>query len=220
MVSNDLDRLRELIAETRAAGGHRLPPEPRLSGELNVSRGRLRTLLKKVEEEGLIWRHVGKGTFIGQRNLPQTPDIAQSVSVDQVMQARSLIESQLAAHAAMHSTPTDISALQQVLDAMVRCTTFEEWKILDDRLHQTVAAATHNPLLVLLYDTLKRNIPFHLTGRLAELYDPVENSRARLASEEEHLVVVEAIGMHDPEAAERGMLAHIQSVRTRLFGGR
>ena len=67
MTDTDLARLRTFLDETAQRGEERLPSEPRLSEVLGVSRGRLRTLLKKLEDDGEIWRHVGKGTFVGPR---------------------------------------------------------------------------------------------------------------------------------------------------------
>ncbi|QGP80483.1 GntR family transcriptional regulator [Sphingobium sp. CAP-1] len=68
MAEADLTRLRTFIDDTLERGEQRLPPEPRLSEELGVLRGQLRTLLKKLEDEGAIWRNVGKGTAPDDRD--------------------------------------------------------------------------------------------------------------------------------------------------------
>src|SRR3546814_11181769 len=43
----------------------RLPPERGLAERLRVNRGTLRKALARLEYEGAITRHVGRGTFIG-----------------------------------------------------------------------------------------------------------------------------------------------------------
>lgn len=221
MPNDEAERLRRYIAEAREQGIERLPPEPRLSEALEVTRGRLRTLLKKVEEEGLIWRHVGKGTFVGQRKDPVVfPSVASSVSVDQVIQARSAIEPQLAALAAMHATTTDLEAMEHCLAEMEAAQDFDNWKALDDRLHRIIADASHNMLMVLLYDTLKSEVALHMQLRMEALFGPVGTSSKREQTEQQHRGFVDAIRMHDPERAERLMRAHIMSVRTKLFGDR
>lgn len=216
MAEADLMRLRVLIDETLERGEERLPPEPRLSEELGVSRGRLRTLLKKLEDEGAIWRHVGKGTFAGPRQMVETPAVATSFSVDDILQARALLEPQLAAQAAMHATPEDLAAMDTCLDEMRFVQSLAQWKRLDERLHRTIAQATHNMLLLTLYDTLRAQMKFTLDRRIEQVFGgepaPKEDT------DTQHECVVEAIRDHDPVSAERLMREHLLSLRGKLFG--
>ena len=55
----------------------RLPPERELAEELGVSRGTLRKALADLEVEGLIWRHVGRGTFVGNRPVETVQDLGE-----------------------------------------------------------------------------------------------------------------------------------------------
>src|SRR4051812_49164925 len=115
-IEGDLARLRQYVDGVAGRGDLRLPSEPRLVEALGVSRGRLRTMLKRLEDEGLIWRHVGKGTFVGPRQVsPDDEDWSASISVDDVIAARLLLEPQLAARAAIHATPADLAAMDQCL---------------------------------------------------------------------------------------------------------
>src|SRR6185295_2278878 len=60
------DALRRWLATGRHRSGERLPPEQELSGQLGISRGTLRTALRRLEESGEIVRRQGSGTFVGQ----------------------------------------------------------------------------------------------------------------------------------------------------------
>ena len=60
------DALRTWLATGRHRTGDRLPPEQELSARLGISRGTLRTALRRLEESGEIVRRQGSGTFVGQ----------------------------------------------------------------------------------------------------------------------------------------------------------
>lgn len=216
MSDNDLNSLRNYLESTAERGEERLPPEPRLSEELGISRGRLRTLLKRLETEGAIWRHVGKGTFIGQRKLIDTPNVGGSFSMDDILQARLLLEPPLAAEAAMRSTAEDLTAMDNCLDDMKLANSMLQWKRLDEKLHRTIAQATHNSLMLTLYDTLRAQMKYTLDRRIDQVFGaepgPKENT------DDEHALVVDAIRNHDPVEAERMMRAHLLSLRGKLFG--
>lgn len=217
MMTDDLARLAALLDETAARGESRLPPEPQLSEAIGVSRGRLRTLLRRLEEEGTIWRHVGKGTFIGTRETVEVRALADApFSVGDVFAARILLEPILAAEAAVHATAENLAAIRQCHDALCKTEGYVQWKRLDDRLHRQIAKATNNPLLLILYDTLNAQIRQALDARLEQVFGhtaaPMSDANA------EHGQIVDAICQHNPSEAERAMRDHLGSVRGKLFG--
>jgi DNA-binding GntR family transcriptional regulator len=60
------DALRRWLATGRHRPGERLPPEQELSARLGISRGTLRTALRRLEQNGEIMRRQGSGTFVGR----------------------------------------------------------------------------------------------------------------------------------------------------------
>src|ERR1700761_2614262 len=108
-------RLRDYIDGALRERRDRLLPEPQLAQLLEIPRGRLRTHLKRLEKDGLIWRHVGKGTFIGPRTTPLLGPVG-SVSPSDVMEGRLMIEPLLAGKAAVHARPSDIDAMERCLE--------------------------------------------------------------------------------------------------------
>jgi DNA-binding FadR family transcriptional regulator len=218
MIDDDVLRLREYIeGHVASSGDLRLPPEPKLSEALGVSRGRLRTVLKRLEDEGLIWRHVGKGTFVGPKHVtPDDENWSSSISVDDIMDARLVLEPQLAAQAAVHATAADIAAMDQCLADMAATVPFVPWKRLDEHLHRIVAESTHNALLLMLYDTMRVQVRLNLDTRMEEVF--TTQTGPRHDTDGEHQLLVDAIRTHNPARAEQLMREHLRSVRTRLFG--
>jgi GntR family transcriptional regulator len=60
------DSLRTWLSSGRHRLGERLPPEQELSARLGISRGTLRTALRRLEESGEIVRRQGSGTYVGR----------------------------------------------------------------------------------------------------------------------------------------------------------
>ncbi|HYY79926.1 MAG TPA: GntR family transcriptional regulator [Actinomycetes bacterium] len=71
------DELRQRIDQGRFPAGGRLPSEPDLAAELGVSRATLREALRALEDEGLLRRRQGSGTFVAER-----PRVANSLDVN------------------------------------------------------------------------------------------------------------------------------------------
>jgi DNA-binding GntR family transcriptional regulator len=64
------EALRNWLAPGRHRLGDRLPPENTLASMLGISRGTLRTALRRLEETGEIVRRQGSGTFVGEVGRP------------------------------------------------------------------------------------------------------------------------------------------------------
>src|SRR5579875_3645717 len=63
--------VRRWLSPGRFRPGDRLPPEQELAGMLGVSRGTLRSALRRLEEGGEIVRRQGSGTFVGSMGPPR-----------------------------------------------------------------------------------------------------------------------------------------------------
>jgi GntR family transcriptional regulator len=71
------DELRQRIDHGRLPAGTRLPSEPDLATELGVSRATLREALRALEDEGMLRRRQGSGTYVADR-----PRMANSLDVN------------------------------------------------------------------------------------------------------------------------------------------
>ena len=214
-MSDDLRRLRSYLDNARRNDRQRLPSEARLAEEVGVTRSRLRSLLKQLESEGLVWRHVGKGTFVGERTMTANlGDLAGMLSPQDAFEARLVLEPQLAAMAARRASPREIDEMRLCLEKMAGITAFEEWAVWDERLHRLVAKAAHNELLLALYDTVRQCAPSGMRTRIRNVF----SGSPRAETNHEHEAYFAAIAARDPQRAEHLMREHLQSIRQTLFG--
>jgi DNA-binding FadR family transcriptional regulator len=212
-----LAQLRAYLARTELALHSRLPPERRLCEALGVSRAELRKALAVLESEGQIWRHVGKGTFVGGRPLDALADIAavtRSTNPAEVMQARLLIEPEVARFAALNARAAQIGEMRLCLQRSRAAETWRQYESWDNRLHRTIGEATQNSLVLALLDTLSAVRRAVTWGRLrAERVRPAPSHH----SFAEHQEIVDAIEDRDMERACAAMRTHLESVQRNLM---
>jgi DNA-binding FadR family transcriptional regulator len=211
-----LTQLRAWLAQRGLAAGGRLPPERELCDILGVSRGDLRKGLAVLEARGELWRHVGKGTFLGERpasELASVAAIAARTSPAEVMRARLVVEPELAREAALHATAGDIRQLRACSAGARRAATWRHYETWDNRLHRAIAEAAHNPALTAVFDTLNAVRRTVVWGRLRDdsPHPPVDHH-----SFSEHDAIVAAIEERDRTAAAARMRLHLQNVQALL----
>ena len=206
--------------------GDRLPPERELCEELGISRGELRKALTALEAEGLVERHVGRGTFLRASLDPSAPvanaansapfvaHLAEITSPHAAMMARMSLEPELAGHAAIHAAPRHLTEARALADAMRSAEDWAEYEQLDSRLHELIAFASGNPLLAELYRIVNAVRVSVVWSRL-EL--PQDGPPADYHSFAEHDEIIAALERRDRAAAHAAMRMHLKSVRATLL---
>lgn len=217
----DLALLREYLEITSPARHQRLPAERLLAEKLGITRSRLRTGLKKLETEGLIWRHVGKGTFYGPKlepvGFPFPMNSAQHLANPrEVMTARLVLEPALSRRAALQATLGDLQQMHALQEQMIAARDWNSWDILDCRLHRAIAAAAGSRLMLLLFDTVQAHRNTEIWGRLREIAEPKSSIERAVA---EHLEIVDAIANRDQVRAETAMKKHLERIIANMFKG-
>jgi DNA-binding FadR family transcriptional regulator len=218
--SGALSQLRSFLMDGRLPADARLPPERELSRSMGVSRAELRKALAVLEAEGQLWRHVGKGTFIGSRPLDSVADVAaitRRTNPGEVMRTRLLIEPEVAGLAALNATSAHIAEMRLCLQKSRAASTWRQYEAWDNRLHRVIAEATQNNLLLALLDTLNAVRRAVAWGRLRAnpvKPDPDHHSFA------EHEAIVDAIAERDLARAAEGMRRHLESVERNLLRSR
>lgn len=192
--------------------GDALPPERALAEELGVSRARLRTELARVEVAGLIWRGVGRGTYVGNRPekfAPSLQGLKVGTSPSDIAEMRLMIEPSLAGLAAAKATPEDLGELMRYAKMGGAALTDEEWKLWDHNFHLLIAKATRNPAIVALIEVVNsvRAKP-HFRRKTLSNADRAHYSR-------QHVAIAAAIASRDSERAIRTLREHLLGVQMR-----
>lgn len=211
-----LVQLRAWLTRQDLAPGTRLPPERELSEILGVSRGELRKALAALEAEGHLWRHVGKGTFVGSQRMEvmSLSDIDRITNPLEVMRTRLLIEPMIAREAALNATPVHIEALHACIARTHSATTWRQYETADNELHRLIAVATNNRLLLALFDALnavRRAVVWGMLRSGDQKPPPDHHSFS------EHNSVVAAIEQRDLDGASRAMYLHLRAVQQKLI---
>lgn len=210
------DRIKEYVAAGGFNHNDRLPPERELSLRFGVTRGELRKALAELEGDGLIWRHVGRGTFIGARPVLNLADVAylgELASPAQVIAARLAIEPELARLAAIYGTRSDFDEINACSARCRAATDWRSYEAWDNNLHYAVAKATHNKLLVYLFDILNVVRRSTVWGQLRSTRLPPRDH----TSFAEHDAICAAIAARDAGGASQRMRDHLNSVRERVL---
>jgi DNA-binding FadR family transcriptional regulator len=207
--------LNEFIQGLQLGEQSRLPPERELAQALGVSRTHLRTGLRRLEAEERIWRHVGKGTFVGSRPqiFSDVSAIADLTSPREIIEARLIFEPELARLAAFRATRRHFDQMAECVrsggDALDR-EVFYKW---DSRFHRLIANAAGNALLVALYEALALRHKA-VWGKLRELFLTPE--RMRLYTRQ-HDAILEALSDRDGNRARSLMIEHLQAIQENVF---
>ena len=219
------EELRDLLLLSDRFPLHsRLPPERKLCNLLRVSRTALRQGLHELENQGLhelendgrIWRHVGKGTFVGGRpqSVHSHPEaLGADTTLSELLETRMLIEPQLARLAALRSEFSDLALIRRYEACALRAEDWTTWDHWDELFHRGVAEASGNGLLISIIDQIlrvKKGTPWAITR--AKTFDP--DLRDRYSAE--HASIVASIEAHDLEGAEKAMVRHIQRISSSI----
>lgn len=212
-----LSTLRTWLRSANLGPSLKLPPERDLAAQFCVSRAEVRKALSVLEADGQINRHVGRGTFLA-RNPPEPQpseeDIVARTSPLAAMQARFIIEPELAGLAALSASPAQLSALKDLCQSMRSADSWEEYAELDWQFHNLIAEATGNVLLIEFQRLLNGVRRYVLWGNLMK---DEHGPKRDYHSFAEHERIVDAIATRNPKAAIMAMRNHLGGTRSQMM---
>jgi DNA-binding FadR family transcriptional regulator len=219
-VKADLEKVRAYISDLWEKNENRLPPERELAEAIGLTRSRLRGALKKLVDEQVIWREVGSGTYFGQRPLvgagsSRTADLAELTNPHEVMEARLLLEPELARLAAFRARGENITELELCMQRMSDSTSRSDWSFWDRRFHRAIGRAANNTLLLVLLESIQGNMD---RGTWGELSQKLQRNSSSEGSMHDHMAILGPIKNRNANAAYEAMRAHLSRVQKIYFG--
>ncbi|MCS5559481.1 MAG: FadR family transcriptional regulator [Oceanospirillaceae bacterium] len=191
----------------------RLPAERDLAQHYDVSRGTLRSALSLLEQQGLVERKVGSGTFVRAQGNSSSSQFADTTSPMQLMQVRNMLEPAIVDLAVHHAAGRDLEQLRTALERVEAARSAEQFSIADEAFHQAIAQACGNPLMIWIYEQVNE-------VRRHELW---RASRGKVLTQENmalynahHRALFEAISHRDAQTAKTTMAEHLSKAQQDL----
>ncbi len=216
-VAEDIvDQLLSMIREKKLRSGDKLPPERELAVMMDVSRPSLREALRVLSVMGVIQLRHGSGIYVTAlepARLVEHLDFVFSLDDStylQLFETRKALEPPICALAAHRITEQELAQLEECLSrSRLGLTNYEAYLQADLDLHEIIANAARNPLLQRFMSSL-RSLGKASRKRTAILPGVVEQTI------QDHQSIIQALREHQPEAAHRAMLVHLEHVEQHL----
>lgn len=209
------DQLRTLIAAGEFPVGSRLPPERELAAELGVSRPSVREALIALEVQGLVEVRMSCGIYVTtQTPSRQIHGIETDPGPFEIIQARQMIESELAALAARRKPALALKRMRDAVTTMEEDIAVGSMPYRGDRaFHLALAEASDNAALVRVVTNLwdeRKNPVFAQLGR------HFENTDSWNIAVAEHRAVIRAVADGDVAGARAAMHTHLGNSHDRF----
>jgi GntR family transcriptional repressor for pyruvate dehydrogenase complex len=191
--------------------GDRLPVERTIAEQLGVSRMTVRKGLNRLREAGLIEARSGQGrnsgTFVTSEAVPlellATPATVAFDQISDALQARRILEPQVAQLAGVAATDEDLRGLRQILYEQIRAgDDVQRVRELDPSFHIGIARATHNEVVVALVQALLERLELSRNP-------PGGGADEARATIDMHQATIDAIASRDPRRIEATMRSHL-----------
>lgn len=210
------EKIKSLILEKRYRPGERLPSESEWARRLCVSRASVREAFRALELMGLIEVRSGSGTYVRNEallHLSKFSDPHLSTLLEQeaetmleIVEARSVFETNMIALAVDHALPQDWERLERILVEMEKAledeTSFRE---ADLRFHAEIARLTKNRVVETLVNAIYRILREHLPRAYYFVCSNPDLARRLMKT---HRDLVESLKKQDKRRARAAMAQH------------
>jgi GntR family transcriptional repressor for pyruvate dehydrogenase complex len=209
-------RMIQLLMDNHYKAGEQLPSEHELASQFNVGRGTIREAIKALAIVGFLRAERGRGTFVADRSGFLVGPIAlgfdSSLPLDSLIDARKLIEVQIARLAAKRSNRSSVRVMEEHLALMrkgAQSGNSEEYLRGDVAFHFAIADAAQNPVLT-QFLTLIRNLMRQWVALVQGMSGVADEAL------EQHREILDAIAAGNERLAGEAMELHLEAMGKRL----
>ncbi len=211
-------KLRRAITTGVYTHGDRLLPERELAESFKTARNTIRSALQQLEEEGLVVRRAGSGTFVNYIDKLPDPlmDLNDSLSPLQLIEARFAVEPYVTRLAAINATQHDLENMQVLINRLDACGDDKDaFTLLDGEFHEQLARCARNPLLLNFFQQINR-IRSHAQWRAMkeEILTPVQIA----AYNAQHRKLFDALAQRNVAGAVQIIRDHLEKAKSDLVG--
>jgi GntR family transcriptional repressor for pyruvate dehydrogenase complex len=210
-------QLKEAIIKHHYRAGDKLPSERELADMFSASRSSIREAIRSLERSGfvVVKKGVQGGAFVIQKGnskpmVDYLRDVMRlrQVSLEEILQARLIIEPEVAAAAAQKATPDDIELLEEITRDQLGGFDSENPVMQFDRnprFHRIIAEITGNQVFIIIMQILLEIHAFRMNQFKLD-----EETIRRITHQ--HTGVIEAIKKKDKALAFEEMKKHVLAV--------
>ena len=213
--SNVAAQLRRRILEGEFAYEERLPAERNLAEEYGVSRGTIRSVLQILEQQHLVSRQIGSGTYVTHKQITNQQEISAVTSPLEMNEVRIAIEPQMVRLAIANASSRELEQLRAALEQCEDCGGDpEKFARGDAAFHMALAHCSRNKLMYWLYERISE-VRQHSQWRTmkAKLLTPGRIDYYN----SQHRALYEAIAARDTASAVKIIKDHLYGVHDDLL---
>jgi DNA-binding FadR family transcriptional regulator len=214
------DQLLKLINAGEFPVDCRLPSERDLAEKFKVSRPSVREALIALEVIGVVQIKMGSGVYVckpeegKQKGRRKSELYTKDFAPFELIQARLLIESEIAAQAATCRSDQHIVELEDLLQKMIDSAANNQNPLDPDReFHATLARATGNQVLSSIVEQLFDARMGVLFSRLSNYFDTQTTWKQAI---KEHREILHAVKIQNSERARLAMRQHMERAYKRF----
>lgn len=156
------DELERKIKDEEYKVGDKIPTEPDLVKHFDASRNTIREAVQSLIHAGLLQARQGDGTYVIAKERFQVEffTLLDKANKKELYEMRRLLEEQMVVLACLNGTEEDFQIMEETLkkNNKINKEIKENIKI-DIEFHKSIVNATHNNLLIYLYEQM--NSYFH-----------------------------------------------------------